>query len=66
MLGGFATVVTAHLAIVYGLAQRPPRWRALAAFALAPLAPFWALRERMFVRGGAWLLGALLYVLARR
>ncbi|MBC7051985.1 hypothetical protein G6O46_23535, partial [Salmonella enterica subsp. enterica serovar Enteritidis] len=38
----FALFVTAHVAITYGLAFRPPRWRALAALFVAPLAPYWA------------------------
>ena len=34
----FALFVTAHVAITYGLAFRPPRWRAPVAFLVAPLA----------------------------
>jgi hypothetical protein len=56
----FATLVTAHLSIVAGLAVRQPRWRALAALVAAPLAPYWAwsgMRKRAFV----WLAGAAAY-----
>ena len=38
----FATLVTVHVAIVLGLAWRYPRWRALAALVVPPLAPYWA------------------------
>lgn len=61
----FASLVTAHLAIVVGLLGRPPRWRAPAALLLAPLAPFWAWRERMRFRAGVWAAGLVVYVVAR-
>jgi hypothetical protein len=60
----FALFVTAHVAITYGLAFRPPRWRALAALLVVPLAPYWAWREHMRVRFGIWLAALVLYVLA--
>lgn len=61
----FAIGVTAHVTIVIGLARRPPRWRALAALIAAPLAPYWAVREKMRVRAAAWLVGAAVYAIAR-
>jgi hypothetical protein len=61
----FAFLVTAHLAIAVGLVARTPRWRALVALVLAPLAPYWAWREHMRVRAGIWTAGLLLYVAAR-
>jgi hypothetical protein len=61
----FATAVTAHFSIVFGLARRPPRLRALAALLLAPLAPYWALRLQMRVRAGAWIVGVVGYGVAR-
>jgi hypothetical protein len=61
----FGLLVTAHLCIVVGLSRRTPPWKSLAALVLAPLAPYWAIRERMYVRGGAWLVAALAYVVAR-
>ncbi len=51
----FASFVTAHLVTVVRLSWRPPRWRALAAFAVFPLAPWFALRERMRVLAIVWL-----------
>lgn len=60
----FALLVTAHLAIVVGLVAKTPRWRALVALVLAPLAPYWAWREHMRVRAGIWALGLVLYVVS--
>jgi hypothetical protein len=60
----FATLVTAHVAIVAGLARRPPRWRAAVAAVVAPLAPFWAARSGMHVRAVVWLMSAVVYGVA--
>lgn len=60
----FALLVTAHLAIVVGLVAKTPRWRALAALVVAPLAPYWAWREHMRVRAGFWATGLILYVVS--
>jgi hypothetical protein len=60
----FAVVVTAHVTLVAGLAWRAPRWRALVAFVVPPLAPYWgwsALRLRSVV----WLVGAVAYAVLR-
>lgn len=59
---GFATTITAHVAIVLGLALRPPRWRALVAFVLLVPGPYWAWRERMRVRVVFWAVGLLVYL----
>ena len=56
-----ATLVTVHVAILLGLASRDPRWRALAAFFVPPLAPYWALRNKMMVRALIWIGSILLY-----
>lgn len=60
----FALFITAHVAIVYGLAFRAPRWRAPAALLVAPLAVYWAWRERMRIRAGIWGAALALYVVA--
>jgi hypothetical protein len=57
----FAALVTVHLAIVLGLAWRDPRWRALVAFVVPPLAPYWALRSGMMVRGAIWIGSVVVY-----
>jgi hypothetical protein len=61
----FAAFVTVHLAIVAGLARRSSVLHAVAALLVFPLAPYWAARNRMRVRAGAWLGFGLLYALAR-
>ena len=61
----FAALVTMHVAIAAGLASRPPRWRAIAAVVVPPLAPYWAFRDRMPVRAVLWLASAAAYVGAR-
>jgi hypothetical protein len=65
VVAAFATLVTAHVAIVLGLAFRVPRWRAPAALFVPPLAPYWAWRQRMSVRAGVWIVSLLGYVVAR-
>lgn len=60
----FAWLLTVHVAIVFGLAKRAPRWRAAAAFLVPVLAPYWAWREQMRARAGMWLGGLLLYLVA--
>jgi len=60
----FAVWVTSHLAIVAGLFVRPPRFRAPVALLVAPLAPYWAFRDKMLARAIAWMVGAIAYGLA--
>jgi hypothetical protein len=62
----FALLVTAHLGIAVGLATRPRRWRSFVALVIAPLAPYFALRDGMYVRGAVWIVAgaAHLVVLA--
>lgn len=60
----FAWVVTMHVSIAFGLAQRKPRWRALVAFALVIPGLFWAWREHMRKRVWLWLGGVVVYVVA--
>lgn len=64
LLSSFASLVAMHVAIVAGLASKSPRWRAAVALVVAPLAPYWAIREGMRVRGAFWLLGAVVYAIA--
>jgi hypothetical protein len=64
LLMGFASLVTVHVAIVFGLAFREPKWRALVALVVPPIAPYWALRGGMRVRAGIWMGSVLLYGLA--
>jgi len=66
LLVSFATLVTAHVTIAYGLARRAPWWRGPVALVVVLLAPYWALRARMHVRAAAWIVGAVVYLIARR
>lgn len=61
----FAVLVTAHVSIVAGLLARPPRWRAPVGLIAAPLAPYWAAREGMWIRALAWGLGFAGYAFGR-
>ncbi len=60
----FALLVTAHVTIAAGLLRHPPRWRALAALVVPPLAPYWAWGP-MRRRAVLWLAAAFVYVVAR-
>jgi hypothetical protein len=64
LLVAFATLVTAHLALVFGLSRRTPRWRGLVALVVAPLAPWWGWSERMRARGAVWMAAAVVYAAA--
>jgi hypothetical protein len=65
MIGAFALLVTVHVTIAWGLVRRAPRWHALAAFALVPLAPYLAARAKMRVRATAWMCALVVYAVAR-
>lgn len=65
----FALAVTAHVTLVVGLAGRAPRWRALVALVLPPLAPYWGwsgLRRRAVLWLGAAAAYAVLRAVASR
>ncbi len=61
----FALLVTVHVMITFGLTARRPRWRGPVAFVVAPLAPYWAWRERMRVRAAMWAVALVAYVAVR-
>ena len=61
----FAILFTLHVTIAFGLLRRRPRWHAPVAFIVAPLAPYWAWRERMRVRAAMWTLALVAYVVVR-
>jgi hypothetical protein len=65
LLLSFAAFVTAHVALVFGLATRPPRWRALVALPALPLAPYWGARAGMHGRVVAWGISGAAYIVLR-
>jgi hypothetical protein len=48
-------LVTAHLGIALGLSRRAPRWRAVVALLVPPLAVIWGREERLFGWCRLWL-----------
>jgi hypothetical protein len=60
----FAWMITMHVVITIGLAQREPRWRALVGLVLVPFAPYWAWRESMHKRVWLWGIGVVVYLVA--
>jgi hypothetical protein len=65
LLAAFATFVTVHLTIVFGLARRAPRWKAIPALAIVPLAPYWGAQAGMWGRAVVWVVSAVAYTLLR-
>ncbi|HEX3596208.1 MAG TPA: hypothetical protein VHU80_13955, partial [Polyangiaceae bacterium] len=61
----FALLVTAHVALAVGLIGRRPRSRGFVALLVPPLAPYFGVREKMWVRSAVWVLSAVAYVAAR-
>jgi hypothetical protein len=64
LLVAFAALVTAHVTIAAGLMRRRPRWHAPLAFVVAPLAPYYAVREHMRLRAFAWIGAFVVYATA--
>ncbi len=62
---GFATFVTAHVALAWRLTRRSrPRWRGPLAFFVPPLAPLWGFREGFRRNASIWCLAVGVYVVA--
>ena len=61
----FAVALTAHVAIVIGLARRAPRWHALAAALFPPVGVAWSWRQRLWLRAALWPVAALGYAVVR-
>lgn len=65
MVTSFAVLVTTHVALAAGLAGRRPRSRGLVALLVPPTAPYFGIRERMWVRSIVWALSLAIYLAAR-
>jgi hypothetical protein len=61
---GLATLVTAHVSLVWRLFRLRPRWRALAAVVVPPLGVIWALRAGWKGTVGIWLGAVAVYLVA--
>lgn len=62
---GFATLVTAHVALAARLFLRErPRWRGLVALLVPPLAVVWAFRAGWRRTATLWLIAVVVWVLA--
>ena len=64
---GLALVVetAAHLGLLVGIAKGDPRrWRALVAFLIPPLAPYWGWQLGLTRRTYAWLGALAVYAIA--
>lgn len=64
LIVGFALLATVHVALVWGLAFRKPRWRALVAFVVPPAAPVFGFMEKMRLRSILWIAAAVIYLVA--
>lgn len=64
LVAAFAVLLTAHVTLAVGLARRAPRWHALVALVVAPLAPWWGWQAHMRVRGALWMAAAAVYAAA--
>jgi len=63
LVGSFAILCTAHLALAIGLTLEKPRWKGPLALLLPPLAPYWGYGARMRVRSVLWVAAFWIYVL---
>ncbi len=61
----FAAFLTAHVALCLAIAASPPRSRAIAAFVVFPLAPFWGAKDGQYKRVVLWVLFGIAYVVFR-
>jgi hypothetical protein len=61
----FAVLVTVHVSLVARLAARAPRWKALVALLVAPLAPYWGAKQGRRVQAALWIASATAYVALR-
>ncbi|MSP26106.1 MAG: hypothetical protein EXR75_13300 [Myxococcales bacterium] len=65
LLSSFAAFVTVHIAILVRLGTREPRYRALVALLLPPLAPYWARVNGWHRTQWLWLGAVVVYLIAR-
>lgn len=61
----FAALVTAHVALAFGLTLAEPRWRGPVSLFVPPLAPYWGMEAGMKRRSALWVTALVIYALAR-
>jgi hypothetical protein len=64
IMASFVLAIATHVALLAGLVLRRPRWRAIVALVLPPMAPLWAWKAGMHARVVAWGLALLAYALS--
>lgn len=69
LVAAFATLVTVHVALAFGIARRTTVWQGALSLIVPPLAPYWGLESGLRLRSALWL-GAVtgylvLWVLSR-
>lgn len=62
--GSFATLVTVHVALLWGLSRWASRQKLLASLLLPPLAPYFGWSSGTRVRASIWLGSLLVYLIA--
>jgi hypothetical protein len=62
LAGGFALLVTAHVALLFLVARRGARARIWACLLVPPLAPYWGFQERRYGWSTVWVVSALVYL----
>jgi hypothetical protein len=65
LVTAFAVLATVHCALAFAIGRRASLGRALVAFVLPPLAPWWGWRHGLRVRSSVWIASALAYAVAR-
>jgi hypothetical protein len=64
LAAAFATLLTVHVATLFGLARRRHIGAALVGLVVPPVAPFWAFLRGMRARAALWIASAVLYATA--
>ncbi|HLV67647.1 MAG TPA: hypothetical protein VKY73_17630 [Polyangiaceae bacterium] len=61
LAGAVGVLVCAHVVLLVRLASVRPRWQALAAFFVPPLAPFWGWKRGLRAASVVWIASAIAY-----
>jgi hypothetical protein len=64
LVAAFGVLVTAHVGLCVALALRRPRWRALVALFVPPLAQYFGKKEGFRATSALWVLSFSVYLVA--